>query len=80
LPVLVLGQTEIYLTLLAGLTAVFAAAALSARNGPALWYSLLLIGWVAIVGNTFDVGENYRFRFLVEPVWLALAASLARRA
>jgi hypothetical protein len=80
LPVLVLGQTEIYLTLLAGFTAVFAAAALSARNGPALWYSLLLIGWVAIVGNTFDVGENYRFRFVVEPVWIALAASLARRA
>jgi len=80
LPVLVLGQTEVYLTLLAGFTAVFAAATLRARNGPVLWYSLLLIGWVAIVGNTFDVGENYRFRFLVEPVWLALAASLARRA
>ena len=52
---------------------------MSAR-GPALWYSLLLIGWVAIVGNTFDVGENYRFRLLVEPVWIALGASLARRA
>ena len=37
-------------------------------------------GWVAMVGNTFDVGENYRFRYLVDPIWAALAAALARRA
>ncbi len=37
-------------------------------------------GWVAMVGNTFDVGENYRFRYLVDPIWVALAAALARRA
>ncbi len=37
-------------------------------------------GWVAMVGNTFDVGENYRFRYLVDPIRVALAAALARRA
>jgi len=77
--VLLFGQTEIYLTLLAGLTAAFVATVMRAR-GPEVWYSLLLVAWVAVMGNTFDVGENYRFRFMVDPIWFALAAALARRA
>jgi hypothetical protein len=67
--------------LLAGFTAAVALSLLRARaRGPAMWYSLLLVGWVAMVGNTFEVGENYRFRYLVDPIWVALAAALARRA
>ena len=33
-----------------------------------------LVLWVAAVGTAFEVGENYRFRFLVGPLCAALAA------
>ena len=37
-------------------------------------YSLMLVLWVALAGNVVEVGENYRFRFLVGPLCAALAA------
>jgi hypothetical protein len=76
LPGVVLGQTEVFLTLLAGVVAL--ALALSRAHGRALWYPVALIACVACLANTFDVGENYRFRFLVAPLWAAVAAAAWR--
>ena len=76
LPFAPLGQTEVYLTLLAGV-ALLVRALLRAPS-PGLWYAVVLIACVACLGNTFDVGENYRFRFLVAPLWAAVAAAAWR--
>jgi hypothetical protein len=73
LPFSLLGQTEVFLTLLAGVALI--ARSLLRAPGPGLWYAVVLIACVACLGNTFDVGENYRFRFLVAPLWAAVAAA-----
>lgn len=37
------------------------------------------VGWVVLVSTALEVGENYRFRFLVEPLgWVALAVVVER--
>jgi len=76
LPFAPVGQTEVYLTLLAGVALLVRA--LLRAPGRALWYAVALIACVACLGNTFDVGENYRFRFLVAPLWAAVAAAAWR--
>jgi hypothetical protein len=76
LPFALLGQTEVFLTVLAGV--VLGAIALRRARGAAMWYPVALIACVACLSNAFDVGENYRFRFLVAPLWLSLAASAWR--
>lgn len=43
-------------------------------------FVLLNVAWVAVVGTAFESGENNRFRFLVDPLVLALLAGLATRA
>jgi hypothetical protein len=37
-------------------------------------FALLTIAYVGVVGNLAEVGENYRFRFVVEPLAIALVA------
>lgn len=32
----------------------------------------MTVGWVALVGNSLDVGENNRFRFATDPLSLSL--------
>jgi hypothetical protein len=76
LPFAPLGQTEVFLTLLAGVAVLVRA--LVRAPSPGLWYAVVLIACVACLGNTFDVGENYRFRFLVAPLWAAVAAAAWR--
>jgi hypothetical protein len=75
LPCLLLGQTELYLTMLLGIPLVFW---LSLRDRRA-WYALSLIGCVALLGNTLELGENYRFRFLAGPLLSALAGTALSR-
>jgi len=75
MPFVVLGQTEMFLALLLGLPLVFA---LSLRERR-MWYALALVASIAILGNTFELGENYRFRFLAGPLWSALAAAAFTR-
>jgi hypothetical protein len=43
-------------------------------------YALWNILWVALVGTGFEAGENNRFRYLTDPLALALVAALATRA
>jgi hypothetical protein len=40
----------------------------------AVAYALLTIFYVGVVGNLAEVGENYRFRFVVDPLAVALVA------
>jgi hypothetical protein len=42
-------------------------------------YLCFNIAWVAVVGNSLEVGENNRFRFLTDPLSLALLALIAER-
>jgi peptidoglycan/LPS O-acetylase OafA/YrhL len=37
-------------------------------------FALVTIVYVGVVGNLAEVGENYRFRFVVEPLAVALVA------
>jgi hypothetical protein len=37
-------------------------------------YLLLNVLYVALVGNALEVGENNRFRFMIDPLALALLA------
>jgi hypothetical protein len=43
-------------------------------------FVLLNVGWVTLVGTMLEAGENNRFRFLVDPLVLALLVGLASRA
>jgi hypothetical protein len=43
-------------------------------------YALWNIAWVTLVGIGFEAGENNRFRYLTDPLALALVAALATRA
>jgi hypothetical protein len=42
-------------------------------------YAVFNIAWVTLVGIGFEAGENNRFRYLVDPLALALVASLFSR-
>lgn len=42
-------------------------------------YVLFNVVWVTVVGTAFEAGENNRFRYLVDPLALALLASLVAR-
>lgn len=75
LPGMLLGLTDVYLTLLLGVPIVLARSARDRRT----WYALALILGVALIGNCFEVGENYRFRLLIAPLCLALGAAARRR-
>ena len=44
------------------------------KSGIALLYILITILYVSVAGNLFDVGENNRFRFLIEPFTWVLSA------
>jgi hypothetical protein len=41
-------------------------------------FSTLALAYLAIVGNLAEVGENYRFRLVVQPLALVLAAGGVR--
>lgn len=51
------------------------------RSGvrPLVLYLCFNIAWVALVGNTLEVGENNRFRFVTDPLSIALFAVLLQR-
>lgn len=40
----------------------------------------MVVVWTLVIGNTFEIGENMRFRWLVEPMAVASAAVVAQRA
>jgi hypothetical protein len=46
---------------------------------PLVLYLCFNIAWVALVGNSLEVGENNRFRFVTDPLSVALLAMLAER-
>jgi hypothetical protein len=48
--------------------------------GVAAAVAVLTILYVAVVGNTAEVGENFRFRLVLDPLVLALAAAASARA
>ena len=86
LPVLLWGQAEVFLALLAGVPAIFAFAVERAVGEPrgsgragAFAFAVLMFAGTALVGNTGEVGENNRFRFLVTPLAAAVAAAGAER-
>ncbi len=63
--------------------AVAAVVAARRRRGRAtsatLLYCAMTIVWVSLVGNSLEVGENQRFRFLSEPLtWVLVALALDR--
>ncbi len=39
-------------------------------------FSVITIGWVFCVGNLLELGENFRFRFVVEPFAFVLLGAL----
>jgi hypothetical protein len=45
-------------------------------NGITLLIIIVTILWVALVGNLLDIGENYRFRFMIDPFHYLLLALL----
>lgn len=43
-------------------------------------FALLAIVWVALLANLLELGENNRFRLLVEPLfWVVVVAEVDRR-
>ena len=75
LPGMVFGQTEVFLTLLLGFPLVLGLA----LRQPRMWVPVALVASIAVLANTFELGENYRSHYLVGPLWSALAAAVFRR-
>lgn len=80
------GSYHAHVLLLIGLPAVFAFGVRAALQRGAslerrglLLYVCFAIGWVALLGNSLEVGENNRFRFTTDPFSLALAGLLLER-
>jgi hypothetical protein len=48
-------------------------------DGVTLLIIIVTILWVALVGNALDIGENYRFRFMIDPFHYLLLALLLTR-
>jgi hypothetical protein len=71
LPGTLLGIGDLFPTILLGMPLLLGAAARDRRT----WTALVLVLAVAALGNFFEVGENYRFRFLAGPLCAALAAA-----
>ncbi|MBI4262889.1 MAG: hypothetical protein HY657_00805 [Acidobacteria bacterium] len=81
------GESARYLGLLIGLTAAvaFGLASLVSRAGASserllLAFLVFNILWVAVVGNTFEMGENNRFRFTTDALSLAILGLMGQRA
>jgi hypothetical protein len=68
------------ITGLAILVALFVALRRRRATGAALLFAVFTIAWVALVGNSLEVGENQRFRFLSEPLTWVLVALMIERA
>lgn len=49
------------------------------RLRPLALFLCFTIAWVALVGNSLEVGENNRFRFVTDPLSIALFAVLVQR-
>jgi hypothetical protein len=49
------------------------------RLRPLALFLCFNIAWVALVGNSLEVGENNRFRFVTDPLSVALLAVLLQR-
>jgi hypothetical protein len=71
LPTPVRGVEALFATLLLGIPVSLAIAARDRRT----WVALALVLSVAVLGNFAEMGENYRFRFLVGPLSAAVAAA-----
>jgi hypothetical protein len=69
--------------LIAGVVFAFRAAGRARLRDPALaatmLFAALTVVWVALVGNLVEIGENNRFRVLIEPLVFALVAAGASR-
>ncbi|NOZ00663.1 MAG: hypothetical protein GXP54_02080 [Deltaproteobacteria bacterium] len=69
---------HLFLTLLIGLPLLFLFGIGLAWRMPkcpdrhALWYLTFSIGFASIIGNTLDCGENNRFRFMIDPMYMFL--------
>lgn len=81
------GERSVYLLLLVGLPVAFVyglwtawrSRALSLEQRLLVLFLCFNIGYVALVGNLMEVGENNRFRFTTDAMTLVLAALLAAR-
>ena len=74
------GWAWAVITGLALLVALVIALKRRRATGAALLFCVFTITWVAVVGNSLEVGENQRFRFLSEPLMWVLAALVIDRA
>ena len=79
LPVRLLGETQVFLSLLFGIPWLLWRALRSFLKGPrqsasaaAAGFCALCIATVLVVGNTFEVGENQRFHAPLAPLLAAL--------
>jgi hypothetical protein len=49
------------------------------RDDPVMAWCFVLVLYTAVAGSLFEIGENMRFKFLVEqPMWLFIAVAIAR--
>jgi len=74
------GWAWAVITGLAILVALIIALRRRRATGAALLFAVFTITWVGLVGNSLEVGENQRFRFLSEPLTWVLAALVLDRA
>jgi hypothetical protein len=70
--------TRIYLILLLGLPIAGAYAVSRSRRNCAWAFVALTIGFVAVVGNAMEVGENNRFRFITDALSVAAFAGVVQ--
>lgn len=65
--------------------AIVLVGSLQLLRGPRTWervsitYMLATALWVTVVGNALDTGENNRFRFEIDPLWICLFGIVAAR-